>query len=96
MVDFGLACNVKPANHVVRPPGGLLYGLRCRPPPGVSTSTDYYVGPLPVTRCDAHILLFTDRFSCRADMYAVTVAEFTAEGTADILVIYPIVGLAFV
>ena len=28
----------------------------------------------------------TDRFSCRADMFAVTAAEFTAEGTANILV----------
>ncbi|CAB1107221.1 unnamed protein product [Ectocarpus sp. CCAP 1310/34] len=28
----------------------------------------------------------SDRFSRRADMYAVTAAEFTAEGTADILV----------
>ena len=32
-----------------------------------------------------HILVVTDRFSRRADMYAVTAAEFTAEGTANIL-----------
>ena len=32
------------------------------------------------------MLLITDRFSCRADMFAVTAAEFTAEGTANILV----------
>ena len=31
-------------------------------------------------------LLFTDRFSHRADMYTVTAAEFTAEGTANILI----------
>ena len=54
--------------------------------PGVSISVDYF-GPLPTTpRGNTYILLFTDRFSRRADMYAVTAAEFTAEGTADILV----------
>ena len=35
---------------------------------------------------NSYILLFTDRCSCRADMSAVSAAEFTAEGTADILV----------
>ncbi|CAB1101426.1 unnamed protein product [Ectocarpus sp. CCAP 1310/34] len=54
--------------------------------PGVSVSVDYF-GPLPLTpRGNTYILLFTDRFSRRADMYAVTAAEFTAEGTADVLV----------
>ncbi|CAB1100851.1 unnamed protein product [Ectocarpus sp. CCAP 1310/34] len=54
--------------------------------PGVSVSVDYF-GPLPTTpRGHTYILLFTDRFSRRADMYAVTAAEFNAEGTADILV----------
>ena len=38
------------------------------------------------TRGNSYILLFTDRFSRRADMFAVTTAEFTAEGTANILV----------
>ncbi|CAB1108996.1 unnamed protein product [Ectocarpus sp. CCAP 1310/34] len=33
-----------------------------------------------------YILLFTDRFSRRADMFAVTAAEFTARGTAHIFV----------
>ena len=47
-------------------------------------SVDYF-RPLPVTpRGNTYILLFTDRFSHRADMYAVTAAEFTAEGTANI------------
>ena len=32
------------------------------------------------------LLIITDRFSRRADMFAVTAAEFTAEGTANILV----------
>ena len=32
------------------------------------------------------MLLATDRFSRRADMFAVTAAGFTAEGTANILV----------
>ena len=54
--------------------------------PGVAVSVDYF-GSLPVTpRGDSYILLFTDRFSCHADMYAVSAAEFTAKGTADILV----------
>ena len=30
-------------------------------------------------------MLITDRFSRRADMFGVTAAEFTAEGTANIL-----------
>ena len=54
--------------------------------PGISVSVDYF-GPLPITaRGNSYILLFTDRFSRRADMFAVTAAEFTAEGTTDILV----------
>ena len=54
--------------------------------PGQAVSVDYF-GPLPVTpRGNSYILLFTDRFSRRADMYAVTAAEFTAEGTADIFI----------
>ena len=53
---------------------------------GVSVSVDYF-GPLPITaQGNSYILLFTDRFSRRADMFAVTTAEFTAEGTANILV----------
>ena len=54
--------------------------------PGVAVSVDYF-GPLPITaRGNSYILLFTDRFSRRADMFAVTTAEFTVEGTANILV----------
>ena len=54
--------------------------------PGVAVSVDYF-GPLPITaRGNSYILLFTDRFSRRADMFAVTTAEFTAESTANILV----------
>ena len=46
-----------------------------------------YFDPLPVMpRGNTYILLFTDRFSRRADMYAVTAAEIAAEGTADILI----------
>ena len=52
--------------------------------PGIVVSVDYF-GPLPVTpRGNTYILLFTDRFSRRADKYAVTAAEFTAEGTTNI------------
>ena len=54
--------------------------------PGVAISVDYF-GFLPTTaRGNSCILLFTDRFSRRVDMFAVTTAEFTAEGTANILV----------
>ena len=54
--------------------------------PGVAVSVDYF-GLLPITaRGRSYILLFADRFSCHADMFAVTTAEFTAEGTANILV----------
>ena len=54
--------------------------------PGIAVSVDYFA-PLPVTpRGNTYILLFTDRFSHRSDMYAVTTAEFTAEGTANILI----------
>ena len=53
--------------------------------PGIAVSVDY-LGPLPATpRGNTYILLFTDRFSRRADMFPVTAAEFTPEGTADIL-----------
>ena len=54
--------------------------------PGVAVSVNYF-GPLPITaRGNSYILLFTDRFSRRADMFAVTTAKFTAESTANILV----------
>ena len=54
--------------------------------PSVAINVDYF-GPLPVTpRGNTHILLITDRFSRRADMFPVTAAEFTAECTANILV----------
>ena len=54
--------------------------------PGIAVSVDYF-GPLPITaRGNSYILLFMDRFSRRADMFDVTTAELTAEGTANILV----------
>ena len=53
---------------------------------GIAVSVDCFC-PLPVTpRGNTYILLFTDRFNRRVDMFAVTAAEFTAEGTANILV----------
>ena len=52
--------------------------------PGVAISVHYF-GPLPVTpRGNTYILLITDHFSRRVDMFAVTAAEFTAEGTVNI------------
>ena len=54
--------------------------------PGVAVSVDYF-GPLPVTsQSSTDMLLFIDRFSRRDDMFLVTAAEFTAEGTANIRV----------
>ena len=54
--------------------------------PGVDVSVDYF-GPLPGTsQGNTYILLFTDCFSRRADMFLVTAAEITAEGIANILV----------
>ena len=54
--------------------------------PGIAISVDYF-GPLPVTsRGNTYILLITDRFSRRANVFTVTTAEFTAEGTVNILV----------
>ena len=54
--------------------------------PGIAVSVDHFA-PLPVTpRGNTYILLFTDRFSRRADMYAVAAVESTAEGTANILI----------
>ena len=54
--------------------------------PGVAISVDFF-GPLPVTpRGNSYILLITDRFSRRADMFPVAAAPFTAEGTANVLV----------
>ena len=54
--------------------------------PGVAVSVDYF-GPLLITaRGISYILLFTDCFSRRADMFVVTTAEFAVEGTANIVV----------
>ena len=54
--------------------------------PGILVSVNYS-GSLPLTLLsNACILLFTDRFSRRADMYATTEAQFTTSGTTDILV----------
>ena len=55
--------------------------------PGITVSVDYF-GPLPLTpRGNLYILILTNRFSRRADMFAVTAAQFTTTGTADILFI---------
>ena len=52
--------------------------------PGITVSVDYF-SPLRVTlRGNTYILLFPDRLSRRVDMFPVTAAEFTAEGTATI------------
>ena len=54
--------------------------------PGVAISVNCF-GPFPVTpRGNTYILLITDRFIRRADMFPVTASEFTTEGTANVLV----------
>ena len=73
----------KTSRHTIRWP---VLSIPLPNSPGVSVSVDYF-GPLPTTaRGNSYILLFTDRFSHRADMFATTAAEFTAKGTANILV----------
>ena len=54
--------------------------------PGVYVSVDYF-GHLPITvGGNSSIFPFTDRFSRCADMLTATAAEFTAEGTTNMLV----------
>lgn len=55
--------------------------------PGIAIIVNYF-GPLRATpRGNIYILIFTKRFSHRPDtLFAVATAEFTAEGTADVLV----------
>ena len=73
----------KTSRHTVRWP---IISIPLPTGPGIAVSVDYF-GPLPTTpRGNAYILLFTDRFSRRADMYAVTAANYTAEGIANVLV----------
>ena len=54
---------------------------------GLAVSVNY-LGPLPLVtpRGNTYILIYTDRLSRRADIFDVTAAEFTAEGTANILI----------
>ena len=54
--------------------------------PGIAVSVDYFGSPPVTPRGNTYTLLITDRLSRRADIFAVTAAEFTAEGTANILV----------
>ena len=56
--------------------------------PGIAISVDYFAPPPVPPRGNTYqyILIFTDRFSRRADMYAVTATKFTAEGTANIII----------
>ena len=63
--------------------------------PGIAMGVDSF-GPLPViTRENSCVLIFTDRFSHSADVYAVSVADFTAKTTADTLVNKYIPGTIF-
>ena len=48
--------------------------------PGIAVSIDYF-GPFPVTpRGSSYILLFTERFRRRADMYGITAAQIYSRG----------------
>ena len=73
----------KTSRHTVRWP---IISIPLPTGPGIAVSVDCF-GPLSTTpRGNAYISLLTDRFSRRADMYAVTAANYTAEGTANVLV----------
>ena len=51
----------------------------------MAISIDHF-GPTPVKLLgNTYILLVTDRFNSRADMFAVAAAEFTTEGTTGVL-----------
>ena len=63
-----------------------ILSLRLPNGPGILVSVDCFVPPLITPQRTVYILLFTDRFSRRASMYATTEVEFTASGTADILI----------
>ena len=54
--------------------------------PGVTINVDYFGPLLVMPRGNTYILLVTDCFSRRGDKLPVTAAEFTAEGTANVLV----------
>ena len=72
----------KISQHTIRWP---TFPLPLPNGPGITISGDYF-GPLPLTpRGNVQILLFTDRFSRRADMFAVSAENFTAAGITDIL-----------
>lgn len=61
--------------------------------PGIGISLDYS-RPLPVIpRGSTSILLLPDRFRRRADMFAITVGEFSAQGTADVLILRSSLGM---
>ncbi|CAB1115089.1 unnamed protein product [Ectocarpus sp. CCAP 1310/34] len=54
--------------------------------PGTVVGVDFF-GPLSMTaKGNSYIWLFTNRFSRRADMFAVSAAKLTAKGTAQIFV----------
>ena len=63
-----------------------VISIPLRPGLGSAVSVNHF-GPMPLTPGgNTCIFLFTDRFSRRADMFAFTAAEFTAEGMANILI----------
>ena len=75
--------------HALKPPRLTVHWPIISMPlpegPGVAVSVDYF-GPLPDTpRRSTYTVLFTDRFSRLANMFPITAAEVTAEGTANIL-----------
>lgn len=67
-----------PNNPLVNPSSAVANG------PSILINVDYFE-PLPVTpRGNAYILLFTDRFSHRLDMYAMTAAQLATSSSMDI------------
>ena len=78
-----LQCQARKSRQTSR---WAILSLPLPPGPGIAISVDCF-GPLPASpKGNSYILLFTDHFTGRADMHAVSAAEFTAEGTQDILI----------
>lgn len=83
---FARACSVKLANLGDKSSRGPCSPCLFLTSPGLVFGVDFFEPLLLTTRGCAHILLFTVRFTRRADMSAVAAADFTTKGAASIFV----------
>lgn len=75
---------IGPVNKTTNP--AATFSLPLPTAPGMVVRIDYF-GPLPVTpHGNPYILLFANRFNRRTNMFEVSAAKFSAEGTADVFV----------